>query len=208
MSAPLRIEEDIDIPKITRGRGRPKGSLGIIGGRIRYRPKKWLPEFNQLVIDYIVVPGVTHEELGLKYSYTKVQVCNILNSPQARDIQESMAQGILKYNFENVPIKLGEMHSKIIERLHDFIHSDVYLKANPFEFINKSLAIGKAIGVLDKETSTLARGTTINNTQVNITTGQAKDLSESLGIVERLRLASSKEVKTEVSSAPGNFNGK
>ena|ERR1035437_1236595 len=204
MSAPLRIEDDIDIPKITRGRGRPKGSLGIIGGRIRYRPKKWLPEFNQLVIDYIVVPGVTHEELGLKYSYTKVQVCNILNSPQARDIQESMAQGILKYNFENVPIKLGEMHSKIIERLHDFIHNDSYLSANPFEFINKSLAIGKAIGVLDKETPKV-NGVT-HNTQVNISVGQAKDLSESLGIVERLRLASKNEIKIETD--PGNSNGK
>ena len=204
MSAPLRIDDDIDIPKITRGRGRPKGSLGIIGGRIRYRPKKWLPEFNQLVIDYIVVPGVTHEELGLKYSYTKVQVCNILNSPQARDIQESMAQGILKYNFENVPIKLGEMHSKIIERLHDFIHNDSYLSANPFEFINKSLAIGKAIGVLDKETPKV-NGVT-HNTQVNISVGQAKDLSESLGIVERLRLASKNEIKIETD--PGNSNGK
>ena len=204
MSAPLRIEDDIDIPKITRGRGRPKGSLGIIGGRIRYRPKKWLPEFNQLVIDYIIVPGVTHEELGLKYSYTKVQVCNILNSPQARDIQESMAQGILKYNFENVPIKLGEMHSKIIERLHDFIHNDSYLSANPFEFINKSLAIGKAIGVLDKETPKV-NGVT-HNTQVNISVGQAKDLSESLGIVERLRLASKNEIKIETD--PGNSNGK
>ena len=204
MSAPLRIEDDIDIPKITRGRGRPKGSLGIIGGRIRYRPKKWLPEFNQLVVDYIVVPGVTHKELGEKYGYTNVQVCNILNSPQARDIQESMAKGILKYNFENVPIKMAEMSSKITERLHDFIHDDSKYKANPFEFINKALSIGKAIGVLDKETP--RDGGVTHNTQVNISVGQAKDLSESLGIVERLRLASKNEIKIETD--PGNSNGK
>lgn len=177
-----------DSPKLLkRGRGRPKGEWT---GRIRYRPKKWLPEFNQLVIDYIVVPGCTHEMLGEKYGYKKDQICNILGSAQARDIQEGMAKGILKYNVDNSIIKLGEISKKITERLHNFIHEDSFYRANPFEFINKSLSIGKAIGSLnqEREGSINVRSTT-NNTQVNVAIGTeaAIELGKSIRLANELR---------------------
>ena len=195
MSNPAYSLDDA-FSEVKRGVGRPKGiTVATTGaGRIRYRPKKWLPEFNQLVIDYIVIPGVTHEELGDKYGYTKVQICNILSSPQARDIQEAMARGILTHNAENSLVKLGEMSKKITERLHSFIHNDSLYNASPFAFVDKSLSIGKAIGVLSEgKASTNVGGTTVNNSQTNIIAisgKDAKELGDSLALANKLRVES------------------
>lgn len=178
-------EENKEVP---RKRGRPRGEWTP---RVRYRPKKWLPEFNQLVMDYIIIPGCTHEELGKKYGYGKQQILNILNSPQAKLIQEGCAKGIIKYNETNVPIKLAEISQKAIQRVHDFIHDDRMYSADPFSFIDKTLSITKSIGTFNNgRPESESRGNhTVNNTQVNVAIGAeaAELLGKSIALASSLR---------------------
>lgn len=181
-------------------RGRPRGEWK--GPKLRYRPKKWLPEFSQVVFDYIAIPGITQEELGDKYGYTKVHINNILNSPQAAKIREATAKGILNYNEENVTVKLGEISQKAVERMHNFIHNDILYEKSPFAFIEKSIAIRKSIG--DEKKDEPKGGDFINNGVIAISGPQAEGLLKSFELALELK---HKEIKPAPSIPARVVNG-
>lgn len=171
-----------DIIPIIRKRGRPTGEWK--GPKARYVPKKWLPEFNQVVFDYIAVPGVTYEELGKKYGYTAIHIGNIINSPQAKAIQESVANGIIKLNQDNVTVKLSEIAAKSVERIHSFIHDEHLFSVSPFAFIDKTIAIRKSIGIAEVEKD---KGGIVNNNTLVISGKDAGELLKSFNLAQGLR---------------------
>lgn len=183
----VKLSEQVDLSNdtIIRKRGRPPGKWR--GPKFRYKPVKWEPKFNQIVYDYLAVPGVTHAELGIKYGFSEAHIGNILNSPQAGLIKESLSNNIISRNQESIPILLAASAKKVVQRVADFMSDDDLYTRNPFAFIDRTLKIGNAIGAIKDEDSRNNSAPVVNNTQVNIGDSAIKELAESLNIANKLR---------------------
>lgn len=181
-----KIEVD-KFGKVKRGKGRPKGKW--IPASFRYRPVKWEPKFNQIVYDYLAVPGITYEKLGEKYGYCKQQIGNILCSPQAELIKQALSNSIVSRNQESIPVLLSAASEKVAQRIADFMLDDNLYKGSPFEYIDRTLRIGKAVGVINKEQASNPNGASVtnNNTQINIGTDAIRELTDSLNLANKLR---------------------
>lgn len=174
-----------DSIEIKKKLGRPLGKYK--GPSFRYKPIKWLPEFNQVVFDYYCIPGCTYEELAEKYKYHKVHIGNIMNSPQAELIKAGLDSGIIERNQRNIPALLAASAEKAASRIADFISDDSLYQANPFKFIDRALKIGAAVGVI-KGSEEGGKGSTINNTQINLGDSAISELAKSLELSNDLRL--------------------
>lgn len=188
----VKLSEQVDLNSNSKNlnsnskkRGRPPGKWR--GPKFRYKPVKWEPKFNQIVFDYLAVPGITHEELGKKYEFSPAHIGNILNSPQAGLIKESLSNNIVSRNQESIPILLATSAKKVVQRVADFMSDDDLYTRNPFAFIDRTLKIGAAIGAIKEDGNGVNNTPSVSNTQINIGDSAIKELAESLSIANKLR---------------------
>lgn len=128
-------------------RGRPRGSGGKASSFEHYKPRRWHPEFDLIVIESI--SGSDNETIGRKYGYTKEHVSNILSTSQAREIKEKVRHTVDKEFEGTLKQRLAVIGEKTVKHIENFINDEDNLAArSPFMFIDRTLKIAQSVGTL------------------------------------------------------------
>jgi ElaB/YqjD/DUF883 family membrane-anchored ribosome-binding protein len=113
----------------------------------RYKPKRWHPEFDLIILDSI--SGLDNIELGRKYGYTPQHISNILSTEEARKVKERVRTAIDKEIQGGVKERLSKVGEKVLEHIERFVEDDNNLaEKRPFEFIDRAVRIGEKVGSL------------------------------------------------------------
>lgn len=117
-----------------------------IGKSKRWVPKKWDPIYDQMVL--LSCMGLSHKAIGDKFGYGQQQVCNILNTDQAKVLKESIINHI-----RETGITLGDRLARIEESAlknieHALTDEDIRKKA-PLAVADRSIAFLKGLGKLE-----------------------------------------------------------
>lgn len=147
----------IDNPK----RGRPMGSGGKSSSFEHYKPRRWQPEFDLIVIESI--SGLDNETIGRKYGYTKQHVSNILSTAQAREIKDKVRTTVDKEFEGTLKQRLAKIGERAVEHVEKFIQDEDNLaERSPFMFIDRTLKIAQSVGTLMGDKSNNNSGQQIN----------------------------------------------
>lgn len=132
-----------------RGRGRPIGSgLGKQSGFSNYKPARWHPEFDLIILESI--NGNSNETIAEKYGYTKQHISNILSTEEARKVKERIRGTIEEEGKRCFKERIASIGEKALEHVEKFILDDAGLaERQPFMFLDRALKIGSSVGVMN-----------------------------------------------------------
>lgn len=129
-----------------------------IGKSKRWVPKKWDPIYDQMVL--LSCMGLSHKAIGDKFGYGQQQVCNILNTEQAKVLKESIITHI-----RNTGVTLGDRLARLEDAAlnnleHALVNEDLRTKA-PLAVADRSLAFLKGVGKLEGDKQKEQKNTNI-----------------------------------------------
>lgn len=135
-------------------------------GFTRYKPKRWHPEFNLVVIDSI--KGMSNVEIGKKYGYTPQHVSNILCTEQAAELKESIGKGIQNHFKASFADEANDLGRQAFEHIKDFVKDDLNLKTkSPFAFVDKMMKVAVMTNTLSSnEKNSNNSNVTINQNNI------------------------------------------
>lgn len=113
-------------------------------GSIRWRPKRWEPVYEQIVLLSIV--GRSNKALAEMFGYTEQHICNILHTPEAALTRAAILERMHERQLESIPAKLEATAVKAIDRIHNVIHNDDLFEKSPFAVVDKSFKVLEAAG--------------------------------------------------------------
>lgn len=113
-------------------------------GSLRWRPKEWLPIYEQIVV--LSIAGRSNKDLASMFAYTEQHVCNILHTPEASLVRGLVLEKMRERAVEGIPAKLEATATKAAERIHDAIHDDELFEKSPFAIVDRSFRVLEAAG--------------------------------------------------------------
>jgi hypothetical protein len=111
----------------------------------RWRPKKWIPIYDQMVAMHCV--GESNKAIAERFDYTPQQVCNILGSEQAKIIKELVHRKVLS-ELEDTGDRLKKIELAAIKNIERVISDEGMLESKPLAIFDRSMDILKGIGKL------------------------------------------------------------
>lgn len=154
------------------------------GGFKHYNPKRWHPEFDLIVIKS--VGGLSNEEIGREFGYTKQHVSNILSTPQAAEVRDRIREEINKNYQGKLKERVSAIGEGVVRHVEKFItDANNLAERSPFDFIDRALKIGTVIGAMGEKVSNISNNGTqnniVNNGNMILVTGEkANDLKNAL----------------------------
>lgn len=142
---------------------------------VRYKPKRWHPEFDLIVISSIA--GKDNEELARIFGYTPQHISNILCTEQAQEIRNKVRSDIDTTFTKDIKDRLNDINEGAIKSLEQFFvtERETRYEASPFLFVDR------AMRYLDKQNNNpnpnpnAVNNGTINNFNFNHPTKAIED---------------------------------
>jgi hypothetical protein len=121
-----------DISK--KRQGRPKGSRNVAVQFKHYKPKRWEPWMEALVLASI--QGKTNKELAESFGISLPHVSNILSTEQAAIATQKIRDKVSELH-PDVSIKIGRIKEKAVQRIENFLDNDAVAEASPIAYISQ-----------------------------------------------------------------------
>lgn len=160
-------------------------SLARAGQFTHYKPKRWHPEFDLIVIGSI--SGLSNVELSRQYGYTPQHISNILSTEQAAEVRERV-RGQIDKGFEgNLKERLSKIGEKTVKHIEKFIEdADGRAERSPFFFIDRVLKISEHVGSLNGTGGKGNGNTLVNNGTLVISQDKANDIIRGLSMSKEI----------------------
>ena len=170
----------------------------------RYKPRRWQPEFDLIVLASF--QGLANTDIGLKFGYTKEHISNILCSEQAQLVRNNLRDKINKESDVNVTQRMSLLSEKALSRLEAFMDNDKLAEASPFLFVDRAFkALQVSGGSLEKKDIT----NKVEFNQVNLGNDVFDRLTKALDKSERVQeIHKDLNIHTEHSLQGGNSTTK
>lgn len=125
-----------------------KGRRGAVK-RERWEPKKWLPKYDIMLAMWFT--GVMKQDAIASHFKVHKQVVNyVVNSDQGRlKLAEMQAKQKVKLE-KDLGFRLDNMMHKAIDNMERVINDPILLAESPFSIFDRSLAVAKGLGKLNK----------------------------------------------------------
>jgi predicted transcriptional regulator len=147
-----------------------------------YRPKRWHPEFDLIVLASFM--GKTNTEIAKEFGYTPQHVSNILSTSQAEEIRDSLREKISNQTEISISDRLKEISNVSLTRVETFLKNDELFEKSPFAFIDRAM---RAAQIAQEKNDPKFQVNINNQTNNNVLGNDAID-----------RIANALEVTTEV----------
>lgn len=121
------------------------------GGFKRWRPKKWKPIYDQIVL--LSVAGRSNKEIAEIVGVTPVHVGNVLRSPQASLIRGDILRKMQDKAIESVPEIIVKTTPMAAKRIRALIESDELFEKAPFAVADRAFKLLQTTGHLNSEAS-------------------------------------------------------
>lgn len=152
----------------------------------KWVPKKWRPEYERVVI--MSATGLSNTQIAEKTGFTKQHVSNILNLPQAEQLQAKIVERMRERALTDIPSVLNRVAEKAAERLEKMINNDELFEKNPFAVIDRGMDVIKGLNHL-KSKAPEQGNTTVNGNAVILNLRDVDEIAaglEKLAEVKRL----------------------
>ena len=170
--------------------GRPKGTMRPPTLEVRY-PIRW-----KLIYDEFLkarIDGLTNKAIALKFDYSEMQVCNVLNSPLAKEKLQEIREKVIALTVDESATQETlekSIRLKALNTMDKFLDNDTLAMAAPIPFVSQAIKIaglGKVGGI---------------GTQINVQNNNQKTLVISGEMAENVTkaLEISKEIGLNVST--------
>lgn len=153
-------------------------------GKVKWRPKKWRPEYDRIVA-YSVL-GRSNLWIAESLKFTPEHVSTILNLPEGKALQEKLHAKLREKIEVNVPDVLSQVAQKAAERVKAMLDDDALFAKSPFAVVDRGLDILKGVGHLRGGGNgatgqpALQAGNVTNIGTMIVTPGQKSDILEGL----------------------------
>lgn len=151
----------------------------------RWVPRRWELRYDQIVI--LSTLGKSHDELALQFNYSKQQISNIVNAPQAEITRARIYAELQKRAEENIPMRLEKLADKSLERLSTILHDDDLFKQAPFGVVDRGLQVLKGIGRIKTETEQRSSDKNIQQNNFFLTPESVSQLTAAIKIADEAR---------------------
>lgn len=134
----------------------------------RYKPRRWHPEFDLIVLASFA--GESNEAIGKRFGYTKEHISNILCSEEARLVRDKLRAKINDNLDLNVSDRMKSIAEISLKRVENFIGNDELAEKSPFLFVDRCFRAAQMSGISSegKGNSAKIEVNNITNTQNNI----------------------------------------
>lgn len=156
-------------------------------GKIKWRPKKWRPEYDRIVA-YSAI-GRSNAWIAAQLKFTPEHVSTILNLPEATALMEKL-QAKLRENIEvNIPSVMDEVAQQAAKRIKDVMFDDELFAKSPFHVIDRGMEILKGLRHLQGggNGAPPAPGSVTNIGTIILAPSQKSDIMEGLERVREVR---------------------
>jgi hypothetical protein len=129
--------------------------------------------------------GMSNTDIAEKYGYGAQQISNILNTRQAKELQERLATKNESSAIDAIPAKMEAIAIKTIDRLHTMMDDDDLFFKAPIALIDRGFRMAEQVKIM-KAVAPPSAAMTQNN--IIISPEAAKHLETALAKAEEVRL--------------------
>ena len=116
---------------------------------IKWVPKKWKPVYEQMIL--LAFMGRKQKDIAKMFGYTAVQVSNILNSPQALVLKQTLTNKVIGEARDAIPQSLRATAIDAVKKMKIALGDEKLWAANPLGAIDRTLKLLSAIGEVKAE---------------------------------------------------------
>lgn len=157
-------------------------------GRIKWRPKKWRPEYDRIVA-YSVL-GRSNLWIAENLKFTPEHVSTILNLPEGKALTDKL-HAKLRANIEiNIPDVMSEVAQLAAKRVKALMEDDELFRKSPFAVVDRGLDVLKGLSHLrggGNGAPVPAGGSVTNIGTVIVTQNQKSDILDGLQKVAEVK---------------------
>lgn len=168
--------EEAATPKILRGAKATK----------RWSPKEWRPEYTAIVA--LSCTGLSNEAVGKHFNYSKQQISNILNQPEAIKIREVISTNLLETSKLSMADRMIKLQSKALERVETVLNDEEMAHRSPMQIFDRAFKFLQASSPeLSPENSPTGNSTTNIQNNIVLNEALANKLIQGLDLAQRVK---------------------
>jgi len=152
----------------------------------RWNPKEWRPEYTAIVA--VSCTGLSNEEVGRQFGYTKEHISNILCTEQAVKLRQLINKRLLDSANSSQTERLDRLRDVAMRRIETVLMDDDRAVSNPLQIFDRSFKFLQATRDLAPEREG-ASGSSQTNIQNNFVLGDSAASALSQGITAALNIA-------------------
>lgn len=115
----------------------------------RWVPKTWNPMYDQWVA--LRVGGWGNARIGEQFGYSAQQVCNVLNTPQAKALFDILSRSIQSRLSGDTASRLAGLEEAAVNRIETVLTNEELAIKNPLAVADRALAFLKGVGKLGSD---------------------------------------------------------
>lgn len=169
----------------------------------RWNPKEWRPEYTAIVA--VSCTGLSNEEVGRQFGYTKEHISNILCTEQAVKLRQLINKKLLDTANNSQVERLDRLRDVAMRRIETVLMDDNRAESNPLQIFDRSFKFLQATRDLAPERE-MGSGSSQTNIQNNFVLSDSAASTLSQGITEALKVAERFKDEPSASIEPKRLN--